>query len=114
MRKLNLLKLRYDPGIKDETVIITTAVDWAANTRYNIGDRIIVSGCVDSMMGKSWPRRVQRVLTFLGRKTPRIKNFVENRLLDLNELSVKLFDRSFGPRKWTIAKIVDRSSIQIV
>ena len=109
-----MLKLNCDPSKEpDKTVITTVGIDWKAGTRYNLGDKIVVSGCVNGMMGGSWPRRVQRVLSFLDRKTPRIKRFVENRLLDLNELSVKWFDRSFGPRKYTIARVVSCSSIEL-
>lgn len=99
---------------KDESTIVTVAaVDWQANTMYQIGDVIRISGSLSSAFGKSWPESIQVDIRFLERHAPRLRRVYERVLYLINDTLDYLFGYTFGPRKYTIARLTSANTFTV-
>lgn len=108
------MEFGIDPAYgKDETVITTAAVDWKAGHMYQVGDVVRLSGFVNSAFGRDWPRRIRTMLSWIHERSPRAKRVVEWVLFAVNDSLDYLFDYTFGPKRYTLARVVDSNRVVI-
>jgi hypothetical protein len=100
------MPMSLDPAFgKDESAAVTVAVDWTAQTMFQVGDCVRISGCLCSEFGRSWPRPFRWLLKMAGRHSYDLEKFVEMAFYDLQEGVETMFGYKFGPQKWNVTRV---------
>lgn len=77
-----------------------------AGHNFKIGDKITVSGSLNSELGRSWPRPV---LQLLRMSSPKMRTFIEAMMRGLQTVVRVMSGYKFGPQRFTVLSVANTS-----